>query len=155
MSDTIFDKIVRGEMHAYKVWEGEKHLAFLTRYPNTPGLTIVVPKKNLSDYVFDMNNVEYLELMQATKKVANILEKAFDTPRIALVFEGTGVAYVHAKLYPLHGELAGKTDVWSKDTEFAEDYRGYITSIEGPEMDEAELKKIQAKILAAAESTYR
>lgn len=150
MSDTIFDKIVRGEMDAYRVWEDDKHLAFLTRYPNTPGLTIVVPKTNLSDYVFDMNSVEYLELMQATKKVANILEKAFDTPRIALVFEGTGVAYVHAKLYPLHGELAGQTDVWSKDTEFVEDYRGFITTIEGPEMSEAKLREIQAKIIAAA-----
>lgn len=137
-------------MDAYRVWEDDKHLAFLTRYPNTPGLTIVVPKTNLSDYVFDMNSVEYLELMQATKKVANILEKAFDTPRIALVFEGTGVAYVHAKLYPLHGELAGQTDVWSKDTEFVEDYRGFITTIEGPEMSEAKLREIQAKIIAAA-----
>lgn len=136
-------------MDAYKVWEDEKHLAFLTKYPNTPGLTIVIPKINLGDYVFDMNNVEYLELMQATKKVANILEKAFDTPRIALVFEGTGVAYVHAKLYPLHGELAGQTEVWSKDTEFVKDYRGYLTTIEGPEMSKVELEEIQAKIVAA------
>ncbi|MFO0781472.1 MAG: HIT family protein [Candidatus Saccharimonadales bacterium] len=152
MADTIFDKIVRGEIDAYKVWETEKHLAFLTKYPNTPGLTIVIPKTNLGDYVFGMNNVEYLELMQATKKVANILEKAFDTPRIALVFEGTGVAYVHAKLYPLHGELAGQTEVWSEDTEFIKDYRGYLTTIEGPEMSSDELEAIQAKIVAAAKS---
>lgn len=150
MSDTIFDKIVRGEMDAYKVWEDEKHLAFLTPYPNTPGLTILVPKANLGDYVFNMNNVEYLELMQAAKKLAHILEKAFDTPRIALVFEGTGVAYVHAKLYPLHGGLAGKTDVWSEEKEFVEEYRGYITTLEGPEMSKERLIEVQNKVLRAS-----
>lgn len=68
--------------------------------------------------------------------------------RVALVFEGTGVAYVHAKLYPLYGELANQTDVWSNQTEFVDEYRGYITTIEGPKMADTQLKDIQAKIKA-------
>ena len=149
MSDTIFDKIVRRELESYIVWEDDKHLAFLTPYPNTPGVTVVLPKVNPGDYVFSIDDAVYHDLLEATKLVAQLLEKTLHVPRVAMIFEGTGVAYVHAKLYPLHGRLANQTDVWSDHTEFVEDYRGYITTIEGPKMDDSQLKTIQAKILAA------
>lgn len=149
MSDTIFDKIVRNEIESRIVWEDSDHIAFLTPFPNTPGLTVVIPKKNIGDYVFTLSDDAYSELLIATKKVANILEKAFGTNRLALVFEGTGVAYVHAKLYPLHGPLADQTDVWSDTTEFVEEYRGWITTLEGPKMDSSELDRIQQKIIDA------
>lgn len=148
MKRTIFDDIVDGKINAYTVWEDEQFLAFLTPFPNTPGFTVLIPKTNPGDYVFELDNQHYLALMEAAKKVAVILEKALSVPRIALVFEGTGVAYVHAKLIPLHGKLAGQTDVWSKHTEFTEHYKGYITTAEGPQMDDSRLKEIQAKILA-------
>ena len=149
MSNTIFDKIISKEIPSYIVWEDDKHLAFLTPFPNTPGFTVVIPKTNPGDYVFALDDSVYLELMEATKKVANLLEKALGAGRVALVFEGTGVAYVHAKLIPLYGELASKTDVWSDHTVFTETYLGYITTAEGPQMDDARLKEIQAKIQAA------
>jgi diadenosine tetraphosphate (Ap4A) HIT family hydrolase len=148
MSDTIFDKIVRKEIESYIVWEDDEHMAFLTPFPNTPGLTVVIPKTNPGDYLFSLDNQAYTDLLAATKTVAKLLEKALGATRVALVFEGTGVAYVHAKLYPLHGELANQTDVWSDHTEFVEKYRGYITTLEGPKMDDTQLKEIQAKILA-------
>ena len=151
MNRTIFDDIVEGKMKSWKVWEDDKFLAFLTPFPNTPGYTVVIPKVNPGDYIFSVDDELYGEMMVAVKKVAKLLEKAFDTPRIALVFEGTGVAHVHAKLIPLHGELAGQTDVWSKETEFYEQYRGWLTTAEGPKMDDARLDEIQAKILAAGE----
>lgn len=149
MTDTIFDKIVRKEIESYIVWEDDKYLAFLTPFPNTPGLTVVIPKTNLGDYVFTLSDEAYQGLMLASKEVARLLEKALGVNRVALVFEGTGVAYVHAKLYPLYGELADQTDVWSDHTEFVKEYRGYITTIEGPRMDDTWLKEIQHKIKLA------
>ena len=144
---TIFDQIVSGEMKSWKVWEDDEFLAFLTTFPNTPGFTVVIPKENPGDYVFSLDDELYGRFMRAVKTVANILEKAFDTPRVALVFEGTGVAHVHAKLIPLHGDLADQTDVWSPHTEFHEEYRGWLTTAEGPKMDDARLDEVQAKIL--------
>ncbi len=146
MSNTIFDKIVSGEIKSYKVWEDNNYLAFLTPFPNTPGFTVVIPKTNPGDYAFSLSDDVYSGLLLATKKVANILERALDVKRVALVIEGTGVAYVHAKLIPLHGDLAGQTDVWSPHTDFTEQYKGYITTAEGPQMDEVLLKNIQEKI---------
>lgn len=147
MPETLFDKIIRNEIPNYKVWENEKFLAFLTPFANTPGVTVVIPKVNVGDYVFSMDAELYVDFLKATRTVAALLEKALNVKRVALVFEGTGVAHVHAKLYPLHGKLASQTNVWSDETEFAEEYRGWITTLEGPEMDEARLKKLQKQIL--------
>lgn len=149
MPKTIFDQIINNEIPSYKVWEDDNFLAFLSPYPNTPGLTLVIPKHNAGDYVFDLNPKLYTEFMQAVDKVAKLLEKALDVKRVALVFEGTGVAYVHAKLYPLHGALASQTNVWSDNKEFVEEYRGWITTLEGPQMEESRLIDIQQKILNA------
>lgn len=151
MKRTIFDEIIEGKVKSWKVWEDESYLAFLTPFPNTPGFTVLIPKKNPGDYVFAMDDNEYSEFMIAVKKVANILERAFDTPRVALIFEGTGVAHVHAKLVPLHGKHASETDIWSVHREFHEEYQGYLTSAEGPEMRPERLDEIQAQIIAAAE----
>lgn len=146
---TLFDKIVSGEIPARVVWEDDGYMAFLTPFPNTPGFTVLIPKTFQGDYAFSLTDEQYAGLMKATKTVANILGKAFETPRVATIIEGTGVAYVHVKLIPLHGELAGQTNIWSHDKEFYEEYRGWITSAEGPKMDDARLDEIQAKIKAA------
>jgi diadenosine tetraphosphate (Ap4A) HIT family hydrolase len=152
MSDTIFDKIVRGEIDSYKIWEDEGHLAFLTPFPNTSGFSVVIPKTNYGDYIFSLTDQQYNDLLNATKTVAKIIQKALGAKRVALVFEGTGVAYVHAKLIPLHGELADQTGVWSDHTEFNDKYIGYITTAEGPKMDDSKLKEIQDKILSSQNS---
>ncbi len=149
MSDTIFDKIARGDIDAFIIWEDDNYMAFLTPFPNTPGVTVVMPKKHIGDYVFELTDDEYTGLNGAVKTVAELLKKALGVNRVALVFEGTGVAYVHAKLYPLHGDLGRQTDVWVHDETFNENYQGFISTIEGPKMDDAELKAIQTKIREA------
>jgi len=149
MPETIFDKIVSGEIPSYPVWENARFLAFLTPFPNTPGFTVVIPKTNPGDYIFALDDELYSEFLLVTKQVARLLEKGLGVSRVALVFEGTGVAHVHAKLIPLHGDLASQTDVWSKTKVFNEEYQGHITTEEGPHMDEARLQEIQAQIRAA------
>ncbi len=146
MDKTIFDDIVSGEMKSWKVWEDNEFLAFLTPFPNTPGFTVVIPKNNPGDYIFGINDELYGRYMKAVKTVANILEKAFQTERVALIFEGTGVAHVHAKLIPLHGDLANKTGVWSPHKEFNEEYKGWLTTAEGPKMSDDQLDQMQEKI---------
>ena len=147
---TVFSPIIE-KQDGYIVWENAQHIAFLTPYPNTPGLTVVIPKENIGDNVFHLKGDEYLALMGAAKEVALILERALSTPRIALVFEGTGVSHVHAKLYPLYGDQASKTGVWSDYVEYSETYRKYLTTVEGPKMSDSKLKEIQQKIISAQE----
>jgi diadenosine tetraphosphate (Ap4A) HIT family hydrolase len=150
MSDTIFDKIVKKEMTAWIIWEDDNFLAFLTPFPNTPGASVVIPKTNPGEYLFNLNDEQISKLVVAAKKAAKLLEKAFDVARVAMVVEGTGVAYTHVKLYPLHGKLGGATDVWTKHQEFYPEYPGYLSTVEGPKMSDDELTRMQKKIQEAA-----
>lgn len=148
---TIFDEIIDGNIPAWKVWEDGKYLAFLTPFANTPGLTVVIPKKNPGDYVFGLDDLEIAGLMAAAKKVANVLEKALDVSRVGLVFEGEGVAHVHAKLYPMHGNLKPeRLQALARHQEFYPEYPGYISTVEGPRMSDEQLNELQKKIREAA-----
>lgn len=146
MKETIFDLIVQKKIDSYPVWEDKDFLAFLTPFPNTLGFTVLIPKYNPGDDFFELEDQLITQLTIRAKIVANILKKALGVSRVALVIEGTGVAYTHLKLIPLHGELANKTNVWSSHQEFYPNYVGYLTTTEGPKMSDKKLKEIQAKI---------
>jgi histidine triad (HIT) family protein len=45
MSETIFSKILRGEIPCHRVYEDEAVLAFLDVNPLSPGHTLVIPKE--------------------------------------------------------------------------------------------------------------
>ena len=72
MTDCIFCKIVKGELPSHKIWESESHLAFLSIFPNTPGFTVVIPKKHYSSYAFELNDVALNELVMAAKQVGHL-----------------------------------------------------------------------------------
>lgn len=152
---TLFDDIIDGNIPSWKVWEDDTYLAFLTPFANTPGLTVVIPKQNPGDYIFTMDDAAVAGLMAATKKVAKLLETALGVQRVGLVFEGEGVAHVHAKLYPMHGDFsddhkARSSEAVAKHQEFYEEYPGYISTVEGPRMSDEQLTAIQRKIQQAA-----
>ncbi len=45
MSETVFTRIIRGEIPSHRVWEDEKVFAFLDIAPLSPGHVLVVPKE--------------------------------------------------------------------------------------------------------------
>ena len=45
MSDTIFSKIIAGQIPCHKVYEDQRVLAFLDINPLSPGHTLVIPKE--------------------------------------------------------------------------------------------------------------
>lgn len=150
---TVFDKIVSGEIPSYKVWEDDSYVAFLTRWPNTPGFTVVVPKTNPGDNYLDVDEAAFTDLLLAARKVADILRKAFNTYRVGLVIEGEGVPYLHVKLIPMHGVTKEKRS-YKHEEFFTDTYEGFLNTGNGPEMSDEELTKIQKKIQSfSAEAT--
>ena len=73
MEECIFCKFVSGEKPCHKIWEDEKFIAILDMYPNTKGMTLVIPKNHFHSDAFLMPDNDYQELMLATKKVVEIL----------------------------------------------------------------------------------
>ncbi len=146
---TLFDKIVSGEVPSYKIWEDDRFLAFLTPFANTPGFTVLVPKTNPGANYLNVDDQVYGDTLLAAKKVAKLLQKAFDISRVGLVIEGEGVPHFHVKLIPMHGQ-ADAPNPHSGHVEFYDTYPGYLTTIEGPKMSDEALKEIQEKIQKAA-----
>ena len=146
---SLFEKIADGTIPSWKVWEDDTYMAFLTPFPNTPGFTVVVPKKNPGDNFITVDDSVLSGLMLASKKVATLLQNAFGVQRVGLVIEGEGVPHLHVKLIPMHGQSDG-SGPHVQHTEFFDAYPGYLTTIEGPRMADEQLNKIQAKIKAAA-----
>ena len=149
METCIFCQIGAKEVPAHIVWEDDNHLAFLSIYPNTQGVTVVMTKKHYPSYVFDLPDQILLKLMLATKKVAKMLdEKLEDVSRTALVFEGFGVNHIHAKLYPLHGTNNQKE--WQKISsnvdKYFEKYEGYVSSHDYKREDDTKLSQLAIKI---------
>lgn len=143
---TVFEKIASGEMPAYKVWEDDKYQAFLTPWPNTPGFTVVTPKRNPGDNYLDVSDEAFTGMMFAARKVAALLRKAFNTYRVGFVIEGEGVPHLHVKLIPMHGltKEAGRT--YKHEEFFTDTYQGFLNTGNGPRMSDEELQAIQQKI---------
>ena len=149
MKDCIFCKIVKGEAPCYKIWEDEKHLAFLSIFPNTEGFTVVIPKKHYPSYAFEVSEEVLVDLVLAVKKVAKLLDLKFeDVGRTGLIFEGFGVDHLHAKLFPMHGtsDIKEWKPVKSDINKYFEKYEGYISSHDSERADDDKLKALAEKI---------
>ena len=136
-------------MPCHKIWEDEKHLAFLSIFPNTEGFSVVIPKKHYSSYAFDLPDNVLSELVIAVKKVCKLLDaKLTDVGRTGLIFEGFGVDHVHAKLFPMHGtkNMAEWKPIHSSMEKYFEKYEGYISSHDFKRADDAELAALAEKI---------
>lgn len=143
MRDDVFSKIVRGELPCEKVWEDEHHLAFLSIFPNTPGVTVVIPKDYQPSSFTEVPAERFAQFMVAVQTVGKLLVRAFDdTERPAMVFEGLGVDYLHAKLFPLHGTANPEGRREHHVPLWFDTYPGYVTSQDGDRMDDAQLSAI-------------
>ena len=148
MEDCIFCKIVSGEVPSYKIWENEKHLAFLSIFPNTEGFSVVIPKKHYPSYAFDAPEDVLKDLVIAAKTVGKLLdEKLEDVGRTGMIFEGFGVDHVHAKLFPMHGTKSkGWEPMHSNVEKYFKKYEGYISSHDYKKAADEELTKTAEKI---------
>ena len=97
---SLFTKIVKGEIPAYKIAETDKFLAFLDIYPLAKGHVLVIPKKE-TDYIFEVDANEYSELWVFAKKIAKAIEKAIPCKRVGLAVVGLEVPHAHIHLIPL------------------------------------------------------
>jgi len=147
--DCIFCKIVKGEIPCHKIWEDEKHLAFLSIFPNTEGFSVVIPKEHYPSYAFDLPKDVLNDLVFAAAKVGKLIDsKLDDVGRTGMIFEGFGVDHVHAKLFPMHG-IAGMGEwkpIISEQEKFFDRYEGYISSHDCKRADDEKLAELAKKI---------
>lgn len=98
MEDSVFTKIIKGEIPCYKVYEDEKTLAFLDIHPETPGHTLVIPKLQC-DKIYELPEEDYVALLDTVKKLSVHMEKVLGVRTLWKVV-GTDVPHAHVHLMP-------------------------------------------------------
>lgn len=116
--ETIFTKIIKGELPCHKVYEDDRVLAFMDIHPIQTGMVVVVSKSQV-DHVSDLPDDDYLALMAAVKRISLSMREVFPGTRAAAQIEGFEVPHAHVKLFPIRtgAEFHGYPDEGEPDHE--------------------------------------
>jgi len=120
--ETIFTKIIKGEIPCHKIAENDNYFAFLDIRPTSKGHTLVIPKLQ-NDYIFDLSDEQLCGLVLYSKKIALALKKAIPCNRIGIKVIGLEVPHTHIHLIPIRveGDMNhGKEVLKFTDEEFIE-----------------------------------
>jgi histidine triad (HIT) family protein len=101
MKDSIFTKIVKGEIPCHKVYEDELTLAFLDIHPVQPGHVLVIPKEQI-EFVWDLPDDLYQAVMATTKKVALQMREVLPQQYVHQRIVGIDVPHAHVQLIPFN-----------------------------------------------------
>ena len=101
MSDSIFTKIIKGDIPSYKILENEDFISFLDINPIKEGHTLVVPKLQV-DYIYDLPSDVFSGLFNFSKIVAQKIKGAIECDRIGISVVGLEVPHAHIHLIPIN-----------------------------------------------------
>ncbi|HHO6589338.1 TPA: HIT family protein [Staphylococcus aureus] len=104
MSETIFGKILTGEIPSFKVYEDDYVYAFLDISQVTKGHTLLIPKK-ASANIFETDEETMKHIGAALPKVANAIKRAFNPDGLNIIqnngeFANQSVFHIHFHLIP-------------------------------------------------------
>ena len=116
MSETIFGKIIRGELSCHRVYEDDLVLAFLDIFPLSKGHTLVIPKREVA--TLDLLDEESaVALGRALPRVARAVLAATGA-RAFNVLQNNGegahqaVFHVHFHIIPKYDDGSGLGIGW-------------------------------------------
>lgn len=103
MEDSIFTKIIKGDLPCHKIYEDDKTLAFLTIQPYLEGHTIVVPKVQVDDFE-ELADEDYQALFDTVKKVSKRIKSVYEVRKAIVVIMGYEVPHAHVHILPASSE---------------------------------------------------
>ena len=98
--DSIFTKIINGQIPSYKVGENQYAFAFLDISPLAKGHTLIVPKIQV-DNIFDLQDPWFSQLHLFSQQVAKAIQLSIPCLRIGSAVIGLEVPHAHIHLVPL------------------------------------------------------
>lgn len=99
MQDSIFTKIIKGEIPSHKIYEDSATLAFLDIHPVTEGHTLVISKQQV-EFLWDLDGELYQAVMATAKKIAKRLQQVLNAPYVGLQVVGVDVPHAHVHVIP-------------------------------------------------------
>ena len=118
--ESVFTKIVKGEIPCYKIYEDEKTLAFLDIHPESLGHVLVIPKVQI-DKIYELPDEDYEALWKTVRKVAKHMEEVLGK-RMLMKVIGTDVPHAHVHLMPFdetwtYGRILKPTEAEMKEVQ--------------------------------------
>ena len=101
MADTIFSKILRGEIPCHKLYEDDLFYAFLDVRPITEGHALLIPKQEI-DYIFDLPDELLQKMLLTARPIAKAIEKNIPCQKVGLMVAGLEVRHCHLHLVPIN-----------------------------------------------------
>jgi histidine triad (HIT) family protein len=123
MADSIFTKIIKGEIPSTKIYEDEQTYAFLDHNPKISGHVLVISKSQVA-YVWDLSEDDYQALMTSVKKVAQRIKEVLRPQFVGMQVEGIAVSHAHVHVFPFNNSeeyhQLPKPGVYMSEAELAE-----------------------------------
>lgn len=101
MEDSIFTKIIKGEIPSHKIYEDDQTFVFLDIHPVTRGHALVIPKQQV-EFLWDLDDETYQAVMATAKKMALRIRDVLAVAYVGVQVEGTGVPHAHVHLIPFN-----------------------------------------------------
>ncbi len=98
--DSIFTKIIRGDIPGNFVWNDEHCVVITTIQPVRQGHLLVIPKQQI-DHWDDMPDELAAHVMSVAKKVTKALKQTFPCARVGMIIAGLEVPHTHLHLIPV------------------------------------------------------
>jgi len=99
MQDSLFTKIINGDIPSHKVYEDDKTFAFLDIHPVSEGHILVVPKAQV-EFVWDLESEDYRAVMATVHLLGKRLREVSGRPYVSIRTVGTDVPHAHVHLIP-------------------------------------------------------
>src|ERR1044071_1709211 len=107
MAETVFSKILRGELPCHKVYEDDRVFAFLDISPLSPGHTLVIPKAP-AETLDQLSDESAAALGRALPRICRAVLKATGATAYN-VLENNG-ALAHQAVHHVHFHIIPKPD---------------------------------------------
>lgn len=138
MADSIFTKILKGELPSTKIYEDEKVFAILDISPVHKGHVLVIPKEDYKD-IHHIPEELFVHLMVVTKRLAKAVKEATGADGINIIMNNEAAAgqvifHAHVHIVPRFTEdgfkhwPSKKTYAEGEKEEYAEKIRAKLNS---------------------------
>lgn len=94
MEDSVFTKIIKGQLPSHKVYEDDKTIVIVPLHPVAKGHLLVIPKLQV-DQFYELPDDDYAALWLTVKKASQKLKQTLNTKRVGLKVIGLDVSHAH------------------------------------------------------------
>lgn len=101
MADSVFTKMLKGEIPREIIYQDDICFVIPTIAPHTEGHIMVIPIAQVANWE-DLDRETYLHCMDIVQKMGKVLKKVYQCPKVGVEIVGFEVPHVHIHVIPFY-----------------------------------------------------